>query len=157
MPSRTFLRLPQEKRQRILEAARLEFAEHSFESAKVTRICAQAGIPRVTFYSYFESLHDIYQCLYNELRCDTSEDRTIDACDQHFDDVEQQMQFFINLVRSRQGIRKMALDMRNEDPSVRLTWHLCISLALQYEAGVLSMEAFTKEYQALTALYPAPT
>lgn len=156
MPSHTFLRLPQEKRQRILEAARLEFAEHCFESAKVTRICAQANIPRVTFYSYFESLHDIYHYLFDTLRCDTGNDKSIDTCASHFDGIEQQMQFFVNLVRSRKGIRKMAMDMRSEKPSVRLSWHLCISLALQYEAGVLTLEEFEKEYQALAALSPAP-
>lgn len=153
MPSETFLRLPSEKRLRILTAARQEFSQYPFESAQVTRICSLAKIPRVTFYSYFESLNDLYQYLFEEL-CDTDGENTeIDQCSESFENIDQQMQFFVNLVSSRQGVRKMALEIRNRPPPMRLSFHLCISLALQYESGILSLEELSNEYRELSALY----
>ena len=46
MPSTTFYNLPEEKRERLLAAARAEFARTSYAEASVNRIIQAAGIPR---------------------------------------------------------------------------------------------------------------
>ena len=47
MPSATFYNLPEEKRERLLRAAREEFSRVPYESASVNRIIQSAGIPIV--------------------------------------------------------------------------------------------------------------
>lgn len=64
MPSDVFLRLTDEKKNRIIESAKEDFNLKGFEKATVVRICELAGIPRITFYSYFDSLDDIYNYIY---------------------------------------------------------------------------------------------
>ena len=53
MPSTTFYNLPAEKRERLLSAARAEFARAPYEEASVNRMIRAAGIPRGSFYMYF--------------------------------------------------------------------------------------------------------
>lgn len=63
MCKETFLRLPEEKRNRFLDAAWGEFTTVRFTDASINRIIKQAGIPRGSFYQYFESKDDLFQYL----------------------------------------------------------------------------------------------
>ncbi|WP_127849791.1 TetR/AcrR family transcriptional regulator [Lacticaseibacillus hulanensis] len=60
MPKATFFRLPDEKRNRLLDAARTEFGRTPFVKASVSNIIELAGIPRGSFYQYFEDKQDIF-------------------------------------------------------------------------------------------------
>ena len=61
MPKDTFFNLPDEKRQRVIEAAIDEFAKRSFHDARVTAIAEKAGIPVGSFYQYFEDKKDLFK------------------------------------------------------------------------------------------------
>lgn len=61
MPKETFFRLPEEKRERILDAALDEFSTVTFTDASINRIIQKAGIPRGSFYQYFDNKEDLYQ------------------------------------------------------------------------------------------------
>ncbi|MBR0281652.1 MAG: TetR/AcrR family transcriptional regulator [Oscillibacter sp.] len=63
MCKETFLRLPEEKRTRILNAAWDEFTTVSFANASINRIIRAAGIPRGSFYQYFEDKDDLFHYL----------------------------------------------------------------------------------------------
>ncbi len=63
MPRPTFFNLPDEKRQKILEAAIDEFAERDYESASVSQIVIQAGIPKGSLYQYFVDKSDLHHYL----------------------------------------------------------------------------------------------
>ncbi len=63
MPKETFFNLPEEKRQRIIDLALTEFAENDYEAASISRIVAQAGIAKGSFYQYFENKEDLYTYL----------------------------------------------------------------------------------------------
>ena len=63
MPSSTFFHLPEEKRQRLLAAARAEFARVPYEEASVNRMIQAAGIPRGSFYMYFTDKEDLFRYL----------------------------------------------------------------------------------------------
>ncbi|HHY26321.1 MAG TPA: TetR/AcrR family transcriptional regulator [Desulfitobacterium dehalogenans] len=65
MPTQTFFNLPEEKRNRIIEAAIQEFAAYAFDQASIARIIEQAGIPRGSFYQYFKNLKDLYKYIFN--------------------------------------------------------------------------------------------
>ncbi|MEL1133668.1 TetR/AcrR family transcriptional regulator [Desulfitobacterium sp. THU1] len=65
MPTQTFFNLPEEKRERITEAAMSEFSAYPFAQASIARIIEQAGIPRGSFYQYFKNLKDLYKYIFN--------------------------------------------------------------------------------------------
>lgn len=60
MPNQTFFNLPESKRNKIIEAGFAEFANNPFKSASIAQIIKNAGIPRGSFYQYFEDKKDIY-------------------------------------------------------------------------------------------------
>ena len=63
MPSTTFYNLPAEKRERLLAAARAEFARVPYEEASVNRMIRAAGIPRGSFYMYFTDKEELFRYL----------------------------------------------------------------------------------------------
>lgn len=66
MPTSTFFRLPAEKRERLLTAARREFARVSCAEASINRIIREARIPRGSFYMYFSGKTELFQYLTEE-------------------------------------------------------------------------------------------
>ncbi len=60
MPKDTFLNLPEEKRQMLVQLSMKEFAEKPYEQASVTSIVHQAGIAKGSVYQYFENKRDLY-------------------------------------------------------------------------------------------------
>lgn len=60
MPTDTFFRLPEPKRELLLHCARQEFARVPFPDASINRIIRSAGIPRGSFYMYFEDKTDLF-------------------------------------------------------------------------------------------------
>lgn len=60
MPKQTFFNLPAEKRQRLLDAAQVEFRTYSFSEASISHIIERANISRGSFYQYFEDKADLY-------------------------------------------------------------------------------------------------
>lgn len=63
MPKQTFFNLPAAKRDNFLDIALAEFAENDFHSASISRIVAQAGIAKGSFYQYFENKEDLHRYL----------------------------------------------------------------------------------------------
>ncbi|MBR4764510.1 MAG: TetR/AcrR family transcriptional regulator [Lachnospiraceae bacterium] len=56
----TFERLPKEKRNRILQAARAEFLRYPYEKTSINRILAEAEVPKGSFYQYFDDKADLF-------------------------------------------------------------------------------------------------
>ena len=67
MSTETFLRLPEEKRNRVLEAAWTEFTRVNFSQASINQIIQRAGIPRGSFYQYFQDKEDLFQYLIEQM------------------------------------------------------------------------------------------
>lgn len=68
MPTSTFFRLPEEKRQRLLDAAWEEFSRTSFPEASINQIIHNARIPRGSFYQYFEDKKELFWYLLDGIR-----------------------------------------------------------------------------------------
>lgn len=66
MPKETFYNLEPEKRQKILDAAKKEFAANPLRKSRVSNIIIDAKIPRGSFYQYFEDLDDLYYYVVNQ-------------------------------------------------------------------------------------------
>jgi AcrR family transcriptional regulator len=60
LPKQTFFNLPEDKRQAIIDIAIEEFANNDYNSASVSRIVAEAGIAKGSFYQYFDDKKELY-------------------------------------------------------------------------------------------------
>lgn len=61
MPKSTFFNLPEEKREKILQAAIDEFVQYSYHQASINRIVEGAEIAKGSFYQYFEDKKDLFK------------------------------------------------------------------------------------------------
>ena len=68
MPSDTFFRLPEEKRQRLIDASWEEFIRIRFSEVSINKIIQNAHIPRGSFYQYFEDKNDLFAYLVRPLQ-----------------------------------------------------------------------------------------
>lgn len=68
MPTGTFDRLPEDKRQRILDAAVKEFSTRNLRAAKLSNIIKDAQIARGSLYQYFDTKEDLYVFVFDTLR-----------------------------------------------------------------------------------------
>lgn len=59
MPTDTFLKLSEEKKEKIIEAGKQEFSQSSLSEASIKNIVQNAGIARGSFYQYFENKEDL--------------------------------------------------------------------------------------------------
>lgn len=66
MAKQTFLNLPVEKRNTILDSLKKEFSRASLKDALVSNIVKEAKIPRGSFYQYFENIEDAYYYVIDE-------------------------------------------------------------------------------------------
>lgn len=66
MPTETFFRLPQDRRDRLVTAAIEEFSERPYVEASLSQIAHRAKIPKGSFYQYFEDKLDLYRWLIAE-------------------------------------------------------------------------------------------
>ena len=63
MIKKTFYNLPEEKRQRIINAVMQEFASSATEKVSINRIIKAANISRGSFYQYFDDKVDLVEVL----------------------------------------------------------------------------------------------
>ena len=63
MPSNTFLNLPEDKQNRRMDAASREFSAKPYNEASINKIIQEAGIPRGSFYMYFQDKEELFRYL----------------------------------------------------------------------------------------------
>ncbi len=80
MPKQTFFNLPEEKRNKIINISLLEFAQHSYRVASLSRIVEKAGIAKGSMYQYFKNKKGLYLYL-----IDFTTNRKLSYLDQHLD------------------------------------------------------------------------
>ena len=68
MPSERFLHLPEEKKMRIIKASLKEFSRVPYDEISINRIIQDAGIPRGSFYQYFNDKQDLQLFLLEDFR-----------------------------------------------------------------------------------------
>ena len=68
MSTETFFRLPEEKRNRILDAAWEEFTRVRYTEVSINNIIVKARIPRGSFYQYFRDKEDLFGYLMGSIR-----------------------------------------------------------------------------------------
>ncbi|HML37057.1 MAG TPA: TetR/AcrR family transcriptional regulator [Bacillota bacterium] len=60
MPKRTFNRLDNDKKERVIRAAIEEFQTHGFEKAKIEAIAKKAEVAKGSIYQYFDDKKDLF-------------------------------------------------------------------------------------------------
>lgn len=68
MPSSRFLKLPEEKRSKILRAVHSELALFPVDELSINRIIHSADISRGSFYQYFEDKDDLLEYVFSDFR-----------------------------------------------------------------------------------------
>lgn len=66
MAKQTFLNLPEEKKEMVLNALKKEFGRVPLKDALVSNIIIDANIPRGSFYQYFEDIDDAFYYVIGE-------------------------------------------------------------------------------------------
>lgn len=82
MPTSTFFNLPPPKREKLLRAAVGEFAVKPYGEVSLSRIIQAAGIPRGSFYQYFDDKTDLFRyvlTVYDKL-LETAVLESLDRC-----------------------------------------------------------------------------
>ena len=60
MPEEVFFNLNEEKKERIINAAMIEFATHGYENSSTNRIVKECGISKGSLFKYFKSKEELY-------------------------------------------------------------------------------------------------
>ncbi|MBI4830986.1 MAG: TetR/AcrR family transcriptional regulator, partial [Candidatus Lindowbacteria bacterium] len=63
MVSKTFLKIPKKKQDRVLRAAQIEFAKFGYHKTNINDICRRARISNGALYKYFKNKADLYQAV----------------------------------------------------------------------------------------------
>lgn len=82
MPTKAFERLQPDKKQKIINAALIEFSENTVDNASVNSIAKIAGISRTTLYYYFSDINDIFSVVIDEIMEKFRENMFVDGDDQ---------------------------------------------------------------------------
>lgn len=93
MPKQTFFNLSQSKQDRLVQAGYSEFSKHFLSEASVANIIKEAGIPRGSFYQYFEDINDLYLYLV-DLKRKESQILQKEALEESDGDVEKLIQVY---------------------------------------------------------------
>jgi AcrR family transcriptional regulator len=67
MPKPTFLNLLPEKRDRIIEGAKVAYTKKHYHGVTVDSIVEHANIPKGSFYQYFVNKDDLYKYIFQDL------------------------------------------------------------------------------------------
>jgi AcrR family transcriptional regulator len=67
MPKQTFFHLSKDKQDTLIHAAKQEFSRAPLHEASIANIIKSAGIPRGSFYQYFEDKDDLFYYLLTQL------------------------------------------------------------------------------------------
>jgi TetR/AcrR family transcriptional regulator len=63
VPQKTFMNLTEERQKEIIDACLREFALHDYNEVSLSKIIAELGLAKGSFYRYFESKRDLYEYL----------------------------------------------------------------------------------------------
>lgn len=67
MPTLTFYNLADEKKKKIIQAAKKEFSRVPMNEASIKNIVDEAGISRGSFYQYFDSKEDLLDYVFEDM------------------------------------------------------------------------------------------
>lgn len=152
------VRDPDQKRAKILAAARTEFAEHGLSGARVDKIVAEAGVNKQLLYYYFGDKDSLYsavlESIYSDIRFGEQElklaamppyDAMVRFIEYNFDFLAQNS-FFVALVSDEN--RHQARHIKGSDALKNLHDTLRSTLGRTLERGI-NEKVFTRDMDAV--------
>lgn len=163
MPRSTYFHLETEKRRAIFDAGKKEFTTYSLHDASVNRIVKQAGIPKGSFYQYFDNKEEFYwyiveTLIYSKLGDYQDILRKVDG--DIFRAEEQIVRYLLNLVESDETHELMkhvfqdsyiALQRRISESGISIYYQM-YELLLSYgfpNLNIRSKEDFVNVFQMI--------
>ena len=68
MPKITYFNIAKEKQQNLINVGIQLFSMHNYEDVDVKTVVESAGLPRGSFYAYFDDMEDYYTLIISSLR-----------------------------------------------------------------------------------------
>ena len=68
MPKKTFYNIPEIKQNKIIKAGVRLFSKYPFENVDVQTVVNEVGLPRGSFYAYFEDMEDYYKVVISSFK-----------------------------------------------------------------------------------------
>jgi AcrR family transcriptional regulator len=141
MPKQTFLNLPPDKRETIMNAAVEEFAENGLENASTNRIVKNSGIAKGSFYQYFEDKQDVFMHMLDRIEQEEMEFFKNEHPPDHNMDVFQYYRWMV----------KKGMEFGLAHPrAIQAAWRVLLGEGLYYGKHLAGYREKTK--QALTIL-----
>lgn len=133
MPTTTFFNLSNEKKNRIIDAAKDEFIKYSFYDASINRMIKEADISRGAFYMYFENKEDLFIYLIESYRSYILKEITRESSKGQYDLFEFGLLVFDYITNEKKDSEyKKILEILLTKIDVHLINH-CINLQSDYE------------------------
>lgn len=108
-----FMKIPEEKRGRIIDAAVIEFAEHGYDNANTNKIAQNAHISVGSLFQYFENKEDLFMTIVkycSQLLMKAFEEVVVEN-DSFFVTIEKILRKVINESRKAPNIVKLYFEM----------------------------------------------
>jgi AcrR family transcriptional regulator len=124
-----FRKIPEEKQNKIIDAALNEFAQYGYSEANINKIAERAGVSVGSLYKYFNDKQNLYQIIVN-LSADTLSEvlgQIIDSNENLFLIIEKIIRAIQEYGRIHQNMFKLYNEMTSENNS-ELTWKSAVSV-----------------------------
>lgn len=114
-PRSTFIKLEDEKQQRILDTAVDEFADHGFKQASVNRIVQKLGIAKGSIFQYFGTKEGLFNFIFNHavelVRQSLRQVKQETAEADFFERIEQSLMAGVRFIRKHPKVYRIYLKM----------------------------------------------
>lgn len=127
MPKVTFFNLSEEKQQTLLCAAKKEFSRVPLFNASISNIIKDAGIPRGSFYQYFDDKEDTFFFLLNEFAKDKKKDFHRILTELQGDIFETTIEFFEVIMKEQEDFHFLKNALLNMTYQIESTFERMIS------------------------------
>jgi len=123
MPTERFLRLSEQKKSIIREAAKKEFCRVPYEKASINQIIHNANISRGSFYTYFEDKQDLVRWLFED-SCvkikDFCEKQLEESQGDYFVMMEKLFQLFVETIQETSEMMEMTKNIFSTQENVAM-------------------------------------
>ncbi|MEO4055141.1 TetR/AcrR family transcriptional regulator [Solibacillus sp. CAU 1738] len=144
MPKQTFFNLPIDKKEMLIHAAMKEFSRVSLFEASIANIIKEAGIPRGSFYQYFEDKDDVFFFLLDEYSKQNNERFILILKEQDGDLIDTFLIFFQFILKNFQN-----LEYRNFFKNAYLNMNHKVENAMTQNANVEKLNNHLSETLSL--------
>lgn len=145
MIKKTFYNLPEEKRQRIINAIMKEFSSSATEKVSINRIIKAANISRGSFYQYFDDKVDLVEVL-TKTFMDISVEEGRKALQYSNGDIFYTYEKLFDIISDFGKDEKQKIILKNLMKNLRANDDLISEYMLNRFEGFKSLQEFTKHF-----------